>query len=145
MARKQSKKKSKDTRTTVTVRAYRHTAKGKLIELLNSHPRGNVAVAWETIEARFLPSILDPGDEHSRETALECALMLKGYLEKIQLQWDLPELLPVLGHGASLNGAQPETDETTEAAGADIEEETQEREIPEEIRERDKQQDDVFG
>lgn len=151
MAGKQSQKKSKDTQVTVKVKAYRHTATGKLIELLNSHPRGKVAVAWETIEARFLPFVLDPEDERSRETALECALMLKGYLEKIQLQWDLPELLPMPAEqGVGLNGDRAEAAEVAgdkqEADEPDQNDRgSQEREIPPEIQERDQEQEDVFG
>ena len=127
---------SKDTQMTIRLRAYRHTAQGRLIEWLNQHPRGTQAIAIETLEARFLPLVMDPDDDQARALALECALLLKGYLEHIQLRWDLPELAPISTDATALQDAARAT-----AQG----EAAEERYVHQETLARDQQADDIFA
>jgi len=68
-----NEKESKPKQKTLQLRADDHTSLGKIITYLQAHIVSSRKLNASTLEARFLPFVMDKDDPEFFETAIECA------------------------------------------------------------------------
>lgn len=62
---------------------------GQILAYLEMHPGDRQELASQTLQARFLPFILDKTNPHSRGIARQCLEECLAYARAIALEWEL--------------------------------------------------------
>lgn len=66
------------------LRATDNTSLGKIITYIQNHPSNTQALATSTLEARFLPFVMDTDDPAFLETAIQCARSCESWAATIR-------------------------------------------------------------
>ncbi len=91
------KKAVSDAQKRLTLRTRAKTGLGKVISYVQKHPQGDQDLVSQTLNARFLPFVLDKKNAKDRAIARQCMLKCLGYmlahreadLCEIANEWDL--------------------------------------------------------
>ncbi len=102
------KKAVSDAQKRLTLRTRAKTGLGKVISYVQKHPQGDQVLVSQTLNARFLPFVLDKKNSKDRAIARQCMLECLGYMLAIASEWDLaiPGLgvATVVSNGSNGNG-----------------------------------------
>ncbi len=89
------KKAVSDAQKRLTLRTRAKTGLGKVISYVQKHPQGDQVLVSQTLNARFLPFVLDKKNSKDRAIARQCMLDCLSYALAIANEWDLA--IPGLG------------------------------------------------
>lgn len=96
---------SKETDKHLKLRASQDSGLGKCIAYLQEHPLKQQTLASQTLEARFLPFVMDKNDPQFEAIAIQCAEQCLSWARAIQQYASLKEEEGVIGtNGAKLRG-----------------------------------------
>ncbi|MEA5469695.1 hypothetical protein [Spirulina sp. 06S082] len=71
------------------LRPRSESALGQILAYLETHPGDRQELASQTLQARFLPFVLDKTDPHSRGIARQCLEECLAYARAIASEWEL--------------------------------------------------------
>ena len=74
------KKAVSDAQKRLTLRTRAKTGLGKVISYVQKHPQGDQVLVSQTLNARFLPFVLDKKNALDRAIARQCMLECLGYM-----------------------------------------------------------------